>query len=88
MRKLGLALGGSDSKASVYNAVDLGLIPGLGRFLWRRGWQHTPVFLPGDSHGHRSLGAYTPWVITQLDTTERLTLSFSLSINRTIRKIS
>ena len=39
----------------------LGLIPGLGRFPWRRAWQATPVFLPGESHGQRSLAGYRPW---------------------------
>ena len=33
----------------------LGLIPGLGRFPWRRKWQPTLVLLPGKSHGQRSL---------------------------------
>jgi len=32
---------------------------------WRRGWQPTPVFLPGDSHGQRSLMGYK-----ELDSTE------------------
>ena len=32
-----------------------GLIPGSGRFPWRRKWQSTPVFLPGKCHGQRSL---------------------------------
>ena len=31
---------------------DMGLIPRLGRFPWRRKWQSTPVFLPGKFHGH------------------------------------
>ena len=35
---------------------DLGLIPGLGRPPWRRSWQSTPIFLPGEAHGQRSLG--------------------------------
>ena len=35
-------------------------IPGLGR-PWRRKWQPTPVFLPGKSHGQRSLAGYKPW---------------------------
>ena len=30
-------------------------IPGSGRFPWRREWLLTPVFLPGQSHGQRSL---------------------------------
>ena len=49
--------GGSDSKACACNAEDLGLIPGLGRFPWGREWQPTPVFLPGESLGQRSLEA-------------------------------
>ena len=28
---------------------------------WRRKWQPTPVFLPGKSHGQRSLAGYHPW---------------------------
>ena len=27
----------------------------------RRKWQHTPVFLPGELHGQRSLAGYSPW---------------------------
>ena len=30
-------------------------------FVWRRKWQLTPVFLPGKSHGQRSLAGYSPW---------------------------
>ena len=36
-------------------------IPGLGRLPWRRTQQPTPVFLPGESHGQRSLVGYSPW---------------------------
>ena len=35
---------------------------------WRRKWQLTPVFLPGKSHGQRSLTGYSPWVAKELDT--------------------
>ena len=28
---------------------------------WRRKWQLTPVFLPGESHGQRNLAGYSPW---------------------------
>ena len=34
--------------------------PGSGRIPWRRKWQLTPVFLPGKSHGQRSLAGYGP----------------------------
>ena len=41
---------------------DVGSIPGLGRFPWRREWLPTPVLLPGKSHGQRTLAGYGPWV--------------------------
>ena len=37
---------------------------------WRWKWQPTPVFLPGESHGQKSLVAYSPQGCTELDTTE------------------
>ena len=37
---------------------------------WRRKWQPTPVFLPGESHGWRSLVGCSPWGRTESDTTE------------------
>ena len=64
---------GSDGKKSAYSVGDLGSIPGLGRSPWRRKWQSTPVFLPGEFHGQRSLAGYSPWVRKELDTTEQLT---------------
>ena len=33
----------------------------VGQILWRRRWQPTPVFLPRESHGQRSLAGYSPW---------------------------
>ena len=44
--------------ASAGDVRDTGSIPGLERFPWRRAWQPTPVFLPGESHGQRSLAGY------------------------------
>ena len=44
-----LVSGGSEGKESACNAGALGSIPGLGRFPGRKGWQPTPVFLPGES---------------------------------------
>ena len=54
------------------NAEDMGSIPKSGRFHWRITWQPTPVFLPGESHGQRSLVGYSPWGCKESDTTERL----------------
>ena len=33
-----------------------------GKIPWRRKWEPTPVFLPGESHGQRSLAGYSPGV--------------------------
>ena len=35
--------------------------PWVGKIPWRKKWQPTPVFLPGKSHGQRSLAGYSPW---------------------------
>ena len=37
---------------------------------WRRAWQPTPVFLPEESPGQRSLAGYSPWGHKESDTTE------------------
>ena len=44
----------------------------------RRQWHPTPVFLPGKSHGQRSLVGCSPWGCKELDVTERLHFHFSL----------
>ena len=38
---------------------------------WRRKWQPTPVFLPGESYGQRSLVGYSPWGCREKDMTEQ-----------------
>ena len=53
--------------------------PWVGKISWRRKWQPTPVFLPGKSHGRRSLVGYCPWSRRESDTTEQLHFHFSLS---------
>ena len=40
---------------------------------WRRKWQSTPVFLPGEFHGQRSVAGYSPQGRKESDTTKRLT---------------
>ena len=46
--------------------------PWVGKIPWRRKWQLTPVFLPGKSHGERSLAGYRPWGLKDEDTTWQL----------------
>ena len=38
-----------------------GFDPRVRKIPWRRKWQPTPVFLPGESHGQRSLAGSSPW---------------------------
>ena len=47
-----------------------GFDPWFGKIPWRRKWQPTPVFLPGESHGQRSLVGYSPWGRKESDTAE------------------
>ena len=51
--------GVSDSKESACSAGDPGSIPFPRKIPWRK-WQPTPVFLPGEFHGQRSLVGYNP----------------------------
>ena len=39
---------------------DMGLIPGLEKIPWRRAWQPTPVFLPGEYHGQKGMPGCSP----------------------------
>ena len=56
--------------ASVGDAGDMCLIPGSRRSPGGKKWQPTPVFFPGESHGQRSLGSYSPRGCKELDMTE------------------
>ena len=49
-----------------------GFDPWVGKIPWRRAWQPTPVFLPGESHRQGSFSGYSPWGRKESDTTERL----------------
>ena len=55
-------------------------------YLWRREWQPTLVFLPGESHGQRGLVGYSPWGCKVSDTTQRLTLSLAIILTWVIHK--
>ena len=57
----------------------IGLIRCGWLMFWRRQWQPTPVFLPGESQGRRSLVGCRLWSRTESDTTEWLHFHFSLS---------
>ena len=54
--------------------------PWVGKILWRRKWQPTPVFLPGKSHGRRSLAGYSSWEPKESDMTEQHHFHFLKSL--------
>ena len=60
--------GGSDGKESACHAGDWGSIPRWGRYPGEK-WQPTPVFLPEEFHGQKSLVGYSPWGCKELETT-------------------
>ena len=59
-------------KSASANAGDGGFDPRVEKSPWRRRWQPITVFLPGESHGHRSPVGYRPRGQKELDMTERL----------------
>ena len=66
-------LGGSDGKESAHTFW-------IKKIIWRREWLPTSVFLPGEFHGQRSLEGYSPWGCKASDMTERLSLTYTTSI--------
>ena len=47
-----------------------GFNPWMEKIPWKRRWQPTPVFLPGKSHGQKSLAEYSPWGHKESDRTD------------------
>ena len=54
-----------------------GFDPWVRKISWRREWQPTLVFLPGEFHGQRGLVGYSPWGCTELYTTDVTTNTFT-----------
>ena len=48
-------------KESACQRRGCGFDPWVRKIPWRRKWQPTPVFMPGKSHGQKSLEGYSPW---------------------------
>ena len=68
-----LMLGGPSRKDSIFSAGDVrdvGLITRVRKIPWSGKWQPTPVFLPGELHGQRSLAGCSPYGCKDLDMTE------------------
>ena len=65
---------GKDSVCQCRRHKRLGFHPWVGKIPWRRAWQPIPGFLPGESHGQKSLRGYSPWDHKESDTTEWLSM--------------
>ena len=61
---------GKESACQYRRSKRCRLDPWVRKIPWRRKCQPTPVFLPGESHGQRSLAGYSPWDHKELDATE------------------
>ena len=57
-----------------------GFHPWVKKIPWRRARQPTPLFLPGESHGQRSLDGCSPWGRKESDTTKVTDHAYTLPI--------
>ena len=62
--------GGSGGKEPAGDVKRHGFGLWVGKISWRRSWQPTELFLPGESLGQRRLLGYSPWGRKESDTTE------------------
>ena len=63
---------------------DMEFDPWLRKIPWKRAWQPIPEFLPGESHGQRSLLGYSPWGCKELDTTEATWCFWTVVLEKTL----
>ena len=80
--------GSSDSKESACQCRRPRFNPWVRKIPWRREWQPTPIFLPGESHGQQSLVGYSPLGSKESDTAEQLTFSlffFSMQLQSLVK---
>ena len=79
----GGAPGGASGKEPTCQHRDVkrcGFDPWVRKIPWRRKRQPTPVFLPGESRGQRSLAGYSPWGRTDSDKTEATEYAHTASV--------
>ena len=67
--EFGFGTSGKESACQCRRHKRQGFNSWVGKILWRRAWQPTPRFLPGESHGQRSLAGCNPWNRRESDTT-------------------
>ena len=69
--------GASTQEPTCQQCRRCGFDPWFGKIPWRRTWQSTPVSLPGESHGQRSLAGCISWGLKELDTTKATSCAWS-----------
>ena len=79
---------GKEPSCHAGDVKDMGSALVLGRSPWRRKWQPTPVFLPGEAKGQRSLMGYSPWCRKESDMTERLSTVDTSALHSQIRYLA
>ena len=62
--------GGEEPTCQSRKGKRRGFDPWVGKIPWRRAWQPTAVFLPGEFHGQKSLEGYSPWGRRESDTAD------------------
>ena len=62
--------GGTRDNESAFQCKRFMFDPRVRKIPWKRKWQPTPVFLPGQFHGQESLAGYSAWGYKESDTTE------------------
>ena len=72
---------GKESTCQFRRCKRHGFNPWVGPIPWRRKWQHILVVLPGESHGQRSLGGYSPQGHKESHTTEILNTGHASNLN-------
>ena len=77
---------GKESACQCRRCKRCGFDPWFGKIPWRRKWHPTLVFLPGESHGQRSLVGCSPWGHKEWDTTAcgHARMLLSPNIGRTV----
>ena len=78
--------GDSDGKESTSSVADLDSIPGSRRSPGEGNWQPTPVFLPEEFQGQRSLEGYSSWGFKDLDMTVPLTHTHTHTHTHTLNR--
>ena len=66
---------GGESAGQCRKCKRCGFSSWVGKIPWERKWQATPIFLPGESCGQRSLAGYSPWGCKESETTELTCIS-------------